>query len=412
LGIAPNVQAVQPIVQATNPPTFGTQQPSTLSFGNSQQQPIPQGTTTGISFGQPANVPATTAPPSFNFGQTATTATAPTSTPSLLSLSTTAQTTSGLFAAPTQPLFSNAITTSANPVQSAPPNVATTTAQQSFIGLGGIDMSSNQQKAPEGKIEATKVKETQVPIQIMQSVEEFKNYIKNQKTMSSEITRSTDRKLKSVTDEIQRLDCSIQEASNTVDTNRSIIKHLRNETSQVIENADMAQRTHETPSGLQFENVLPQIYFKELIQRYETDLLNLKHQVELTEKHLQSLANPQNFSAQDLKRGLQQTHECFIALAGRVQDAHTKVEKQKEDYLQLRKFILRDSSNVFAAVDQEQTSSTSINRVQYGPNVFSLQGGFNIQKPQQLPQTQSQAFNIGGAGNSSLFGTTNFGFNK
>jgi nucleoporin p58/p45 len=180
----------------------------------------------------------------------------------------------------------------------------------------------------------------------------------------------------------------------------------------VIENADMAQRTHETPSGLQFENVLPQIYFKELIQRYETDLLNLKHQVELTEKHLQSLANPQNFSAQDLKRGLQQTHECFIALAGRVQDAHTKVEKQKEDYLQLRKFILRDSSNVFAAVDQEQTSSTSINRVQYGPNVFSLQGGFNIQKPQQLPQTQSQAFNIGGAGNSSLFGTTNFGFNK
>lgn len=257
----------------------------------------------------------------------------------------------------------------------------------------------------------------------MQSVEEFKNYLKNQKTISSEITRSTDRKLKTVTDEIQRLSCSIQEASNNVDTNRSIIKHLRNETAKVIENADMAQRTHETPSGLQFENTLPQIYFKDLIQRYETDLLNLKHQVELTEKHLQSLANPQNFSAQDLKRGLQQIHECFIALAGRVQDAHTKVESQKEQYLQLRKFILRDSTNVFVNLDQEPTSSSVVNRVQYGPNVFSSQGGFNFgniilakpQQQQQQPQHQQQQlsqsqFNM--SGNTSLFGATNFGFNK
>lgn len=414
----PQVQPVQPTVQTTTPPAFGISQQPSLSFGTSQQQPQQTTQATlGISFAQPANpqVVSTTAPPSFNFGQPATSTTTSTSAPSLLSLSTTAPTASSLFSVPTQPLFSNA---TASTTASTQPTVATTTTQQSFVGLGGIDMTANQQKAPEGKIEATKVKETQVPIQIMQSVEEFKNYMKNQKTTSSEITRSTDRKLKTVTDEIQRLSCSIQEASNTVDTNRSIIKHLRNETAKVIENADMAQRTHETPSGLQFENTLPQIYFKELIQRYETDLLNLKHQVELTEKHLQSLANPQNFSAQDLKRGLQQIHECFIALAGRVQDAHTKVENQKEQYLQLRKFILRDSTNVFVTVDQEPTSA-SVNRVQYGPNVFSSQGGFNfgnIQKPpqqqqQQLSQSQPPAFNMG-AGSTSLFGTTNFGFNK
>lgn len=282
-------------------------------------------------------------------------------------------------------------------------------------------MTANQQKAPEGKIEATKVKETQVPIQILQSVEEFKNYIKIQKTIASEITRSTDRKLKGVTDEIQKLNCSIQEASNTIDTNCSTIKHLRNETAKVIVSADMAQRTHETPSGLQFENILPQIYFRDLLVRYETDLMNLKHQVELTEKHLQSLANPQNFSAQDLKRGLQQMHECFIALAGRVQEVHNKVEVLKEQYLQLRKLVLRDTTNVFEQSDQEVVAAAA-NRVQIGPNVFSNQGGFNfgnIQKPQQQQMTQQpSAFNMSLMGmgpantSTSLFGAPSFGFNK
>lgn len=355
----------------------------------------------GISFEQPS-LPATTSTPSsvsFNFGQSAiNTASA------VSSLSSTQTTSSQLFAAPTQPLFANAVVTTSAIQQPS----GTTSIASSFVGLGGIDMSANQQKAPEGKTESTKVKETQIPIQILQSVEEFKNYIKHQKTISSEITRSTDRKLKTVSDEIQRLNCSIQEASNSVDTNRSIIKHLRNETAKVIENADMAQRTHETPSGLQFENLLPQIYFKDLIQRYETDLLNLKHQVELTEKHLQSLANPQNFTAQDLKRGLTQIHECFIALAGRVHDAHTKVENQKEQYLQLRKFVLRDSSNVFEKPDQEVTAST-LNRVQYGPNVFSNQGGFNFGNIQRSSNVQQQSSM---ATSSSLFGTTNFGFNK
>jgi nucleoporin p58/p45 len=262
-------------------------------------------------------------------------------------------------------------------------------ATSTFVGLGGVDISVTQ-KVPEGKIELTKVKEAQVPQQIIQAVEEFKAYVKNQKTISSEITRSTDRKLKTVTDEIQRFNHIRQETSNNIDANRSTIKHLKNETAKIIEYADMAQRTHETPSGLQFENVMPQIYFKELIQKYETDLLTLKHQVELTEKHLQSLANPQNFTAQDLKRGLQQIHESFIALAGRLQEAHTKVETQKDQYLHLRKYMLRDSTNVFEI--SEPSDADKNTKVQVGPNLFtntSNQGAFNLAIIQQQQQSQN-----------------------
>jgi nucleoporin p58/p45 len=309
---------------------------------------------------------------------------------------------------------------------------ATSSAVQTtpFTGLGGIDMSATQQKVPEGKVEATKVKETQVPSQVIQFVEEFKTYIKNQKTISSEITRTSDRKLKSVTDEIQRMNCVMQESSNNIDNSRSAIKHLRNETAKVIENADMAQRTHETPSGLQFENLMPQLYFRELIQKYENDLLNLKHQVELTEKHLQSLANPQNFTPHDLKRGLQQIHESFIALAGRLQEAHTKVETQKTQYLELRKFILRDTTNVFE-VEQESTDKKLTSRIQYGPNAFSsnANGAHNLlslaafqrgsqQHQQQQQQQQPFSLNPQPAAQQNLFGSSapsssfNFSFNK
>ncbi|KAL7037260.1 hypothetical protein ACKWTF_009140 [Chironomus riparius] len=331
---------------------------------------------------------ANTAPSSFNFGQTSS---APTIAQPSLSLSTTA-------VPNTQPSLFGGITSSAPvPVQTTQPSINT------FVGLGGIDMSTTQQQKvlSEGKVEVAK--ETHVPSQIVQSIEEFKTYVKNQKTISSEIARSSDRKLKTVTDEIQRMNCVLQETSNNIDNNNSALRHLRNETAKIIENADMAQRTHETPVALQFENVMPQIYFKDLIQKYETDLLNLKQQVELTEKHLQSLANPQMFSAEDLKKGLQQLHESFIALAGRLQEAHSKVETQKTKYLELRKVMLRDTTNVFE--EKESTSGNKDSRIQYGPNAFSqdtTQPGYLNLSFQKAQQQQTAPGNFSLQPNSSF----------
>jgi len=52
-------------------------------------------------------------------------------------------------------------------------------------------------------------------------------------------------------------------------------------------------------------------------------------------------------SFSELTLTMRRLHDSFIALAGRLQTVHNLVETQKEQYLNLRKYFLKDSTNVF-----------------------------------------------------------------
>lgn len=294
-------------------------------------------------------------------------------------------------------------------------------------------MNATQPKAAEGRTDSAKVKELQLPQEIIATVDALKAHIKQQKTVSSDIVRTSSRKLSNVTNELNKLNFSLAEIHNNVEVNYSAIKQLRAETTKAIQDAEIAQRTHDTISGLQFENTAPLMYFMELIQRFESDMLNIRKQLELTENHMRSLTNPQAFTADDLKKGLQQIHECFIALAGRLQETHRLVEAQNEQFLNLMKHREKDKSivNIYESAGGERNDSSQpmfqrlqtsgsraiIPNVACGPTPFS---SFTVNQAATSQLNKSLLGNTTGVGGSSNFnagggwnasGTNPAGFN-
>lgn len=208
--------------------------------------------------------------------------------------------------------------------------------------MGGIDINAAQPKTIEGQTDSAKVKENQLPQEIIATVDSLKLYTNQQKTTSSDIVRASSRKITNVNTELGTLIWELAEIHSNLESNFVAIKQLRIETNKARQDAEIAQRTHETPAGLQFENTAPLQYFMELVRKFETDMLTIRKQLELTETHIRSLTNPQAFTADDLKKGLQQIHECFVALAGRLQETHRAVEIQNEQFINLMKHRGRD----------------------------------------------------------------------
>lgn len=99
---------------------------------------------------------------------------------------------------------------------------------------------------------------------------------------------------------------------------------------------------------------------------------------------------------------MRRLHDTFVALAGRLQSVHTQVESQKEQYLNLRKYILKDPTNIFLTQVKEPTlaptcSVQSINKTPSlsGPTPFSSLGTVNLSMmstPQQIPNKPPPAY--------------------
>lgn len=221
----------------TAPPAFGaTQQPGSLSFGqptaslfSTPTSSVPATlsflpTTSAPAFGssitlttanQPTllglGAPATTAPPSFGFGTSTSLTT--TSVNTLGSLATTS--TFGKPATSTVPSFPSLGGFGVVPPTSTfTPGITPLATVEPKTGLGGIDTNLTQPKAVEGKNETTKVKESQIPKEIIANVDSLRAHVKQQKTLSSDIARTSTRKLFNVTNDIKTIQWNIQVGFN------------------------------------------------------------------------------------------------------------------------------------------------------------------------------------------------------
>lgn len=73
----------------------------------------------------------------------------------------------------------------------------------------------------------------------------------------------------------------------------------------------------------------------------------------------------------ELTMAMSKLHESLVAVAGKLQGVHSKVQQQKEQYLNFRKYVLKDNTNVFEDITLNgKTSRNSIGKITSGPTPF------------------------------------------
>ncbi|XP_034952685.1 nucleoporin p58/p45 [Chelonus insularis] len=323
---------------------------SNLSFGN-----LPTSTNTnfgittstastgGLNFGAPTTTAATTI---------ATTTTSATSTN--ISLIGNTQT-GGLFGA--KPLGATTVT-------------ATTTTSVNK-GLGGLDISTSNKGLSHSSNSPTVAKENLIPNELTQTIDSFKEFVRTQKTLSSDIARGSARPLNRCSEDTTLLMEMLTTLAGSVQRDRALADKLKFDTAKALQNSEIAQRTHDTPAGLQYENNAPLLFFMELVENFEQDLTLFRSQIETTEKHIQTMMTPRALTPQELTLAMSKIHESLIAVAGKLQGVHAKVQQQKEQYLNLRKYILKDSTNIFEEnKSNSKNSQSNIGKITTGPTPF------------------------------------------
>ncbi|KAK4887699.1 hypothetical protein RN001_003970 [Aquatica leii] len=375
---------------------------------------------TSISFGLPAvSVPATTAPaaptvsfaPTINFGATAAT-TAPVlnfgSTLATTSANTSITTTFGLGGVKPTPVTSS-LTGFTAPTHTLGGTPKTTDISTTKLGADQTEV------APKDQV---------LPNELMQTVENFKKFMKEQKSYSSEIARFSIKDLRKVEHDVDVINNCMNEVENQLRKNKAIADKLKMDTAKDLQNAEMAQRTFDTPAGLQYENTAPFNYFVELSDNFEKEMHDLKMHIENVAKYIRNSGAPTTLSPEDLALGMRRLHESFVALAGRLQSVHSQVELQKEQYLGLRKKMLNDYTNVFEKKSKESDALEILLEklakqqptISNSPTPFTSLRSSQVQAVGQnstsgyptvttMGPSVTSGFSIGAAPNMSLFGT-------
>lgn len=333
---APAFGAAAPTLGASAASSFGTT--STPAFGatglGAGGLNFGAGTNTsttgaGLSFGAPAT--STAAPAGlggFGFASTQSTGFG------LLGSTSTATTSTSLFGAK----LGTTSVTGTLPSISATPSFGLGGVALATGGIGAANTTTDTKNEPP--------KQNKLPNEISTNVDSFKEFVKKQKSLSSDLMRVSIKPLHKVSREAESTLRAVVSLGGEVSRARAHSRRLRSAAAAALVAAEAATRDYNSP-GSEVEGTAPPQYVKDLISELEMQLITFRRQMDVADKQMQS--SPKLLSEQELTLGIRRMHESLVALAGRLQGVHTQVEAQKEQYLNLRKYILKDPTNVFDA---------------------------------------------------------------
>lgn len=139
--------------------------------------------------------------------------------------------------------------------------------------------------------------------------------MKTQKSFSSDIARGSSRPLNRCAEDTASLMEMLTSLAGSVQRDRSLADKLKQDTAKALQNAEIAQRTHDTPTGLQYENNAPLQFFMELAESFEQEIMVFRSQIEATEKHIQTMMAPRALDPQ----GITRSHFVSLSVAISVQ---------------------------------------------------------------------------------------------
>jgi len=281
-----------------------------------------------LSFGAAA---ATSAPTLGGFG-----APSATSTPAFGGFGS--STTATASAAPTLGGFGAATSTAAS---AAPASVGLGGSTSVPGGLGGsapgaaVGQGASGAAQDPGKVG----KESSVPQVLATTIDELKAFIKEEKDVSSEVSHLSDKQFKRIKSDTEGLSQLVSVLATGVQQSKARLDRLKMETGQELVNAEIAVRTRDTPTSMQYENTAPTEYFQRLISQFEGQMQSYRKQIEQTEQHLQVLGSGSAVTSEDIVAAVQKLHAAFTDLAAKYQGLHQALAAQKASYRQLHRSL-------------------------------------------------------------------------
>eukprot|EP00731_Ephydatia_muelleri_P021104 Em0013g831a len=205
---------------------------------------------------------------------------------------------------------------------------------------------------------------------LQQLVAEFAKFMKQQRDVGDEINRHNDSAIKKVRQEIDTHCQNLAAISAKIQDEAQMIGFLKQQTSEELKNSEVAQRTRDMPSSLQYDNTAPDEYFRRMIAKFEEKMELFSNQIDELQSHL-NVGGGASLTPQNLIDILQLQYKPFLVLASQLQTLHEQVESLKEQYLTYRYVFLQDTTDVFDERRKRTKLESASQQVKRGPPPFS-----------------------------------------